>query len=869
MKLRHKLIIAFILLAIVPVLIIGYLAYSTGRNIIEDEVVNHLVSTNILKSSELVRWVDNNKNSIEELAQRSLIRESISIVLSQEISDPELYTQSQENLLENHLMPRLRYGGFFELFIMNPLNGVVIASTDYRQLGEYRDYQEYLIEGRDHTYAQGVYYSVNLKQPAMTIGTPIRDSDDRLLAVMAGRLDLRELSYIMEQQSGLSQTEDTYLVNNYNFFVTEPRFGAGYALKETVSTEGVEAGIAGGEGTAFYDDYRGVPVIGAFKWLPQYNMCVITEIDQSEAFAPILKMGWITIAIVLGIIIIVVILAYLVARSITRPIHILARGAAIIGSGNLDYRVGIETKDEIGDLSRSFDDMTEKLKLTTVSRDELVQSEERFRSTLDNMLEGCQIIGFDWRYLYLNDMAVKHSRMKRKQLLGHTMMELYPGIEKTEVFKWLQRCMGKRMPHHMINQFIYPDGSEGWFELSVQPMTEGISILTWDITERKRTTDVLQEEKNKFAKIVATAPGAICIFCQNADGSAYFPYASPAIEDIYGIKSEELARDASILRTKIHPDDLEHVRQEIAESARTLFPWYSEFRYEHPKRGEVWIESRFSPTHETDGSTRWYGIVQDITERRLAEEEIRKLNSELEQRVQERTAQLQATNKELEAFAYSVSHDLRAPLRAIDGYTRILLDDYEPFFDKEGKRICSVIRENTKNMGNLIDDLLAFSRLGRSEIQFSNIDMTTMAKSIYFEVTSPKERKHIKFHIDSIPPAFGDPTLMRQVWMNLLSNAIKFTSKLSKPVISIQGKHNRTENTYIVEDNGAGFDMQYVHKLFGVFQRLHSVSEFAGNGVGLAIAQRIIHRHGGRVWAEGEINKGAKFYFTVLRKGVQ
>jgi PAS domain S-box-containing protein len=254
-------------------------------------------------------------------------------------------------------------------------------------------------------------------------------------------------------------------------------------------------------------------------------------------------------------------------------------------------------------------------------------------------------------------------------------------------------------------------------------------------------------------------------------------------------------------------------------------------------------------------------------QRGAAEEDLRKHRDQLEQRVRDRTAQLEESNKELEAFSYSVSHDLRAPLRAIDGFTRLLADDYAPHLDTEGKRLCSIIHENTAKMGRLIDDLLAFSRLGRAEMSLSRIDMETMANSVFHELTTPESRARIDFQVGVLPPVVADTTLMRQVWMNLLSNAIKFSSKRERAVIQVSAQQNQGENVYVVQDNGAGFDMQYVGKLFGVFQRLHSSREFEGTGVGLALVQRVIRRHGGRVWAESEIDKGATFYFALQQRG--
>ena len=247
---------------------------------------------------------------------------------------------------------------------------------------------------------------------------------------------------------------------------------------------------------------------------------------------------------------------------------------------------------------------------------------------------------------------------------------------------------------------------------------------------------------------------------------------------------------------------------------------------------------------------------------------LREMTRELERRVVERTAQLEAANKELEAFSYSVSHDLRAPLRAIDGFAHILEEDHAPQLDAEGKRLLSVVRSNSRKMGTLIDDLLAFSKLGRQPINLGTTDMTRLVHEVWLEIQSDHANGPNMLNVSALPPAQGDRSLLKQVWTNLLSNAAKYSSQRETPRIEVSGDENEYEFIYRVHDNGAGFDMKYYNRLFGVFQRLHTATEFPGTGVGLAIVQRVVVRHGGKVWAEGKVGEGATFYFSLPKRKV-
>ena len=357
------------------------------------------------------------------------------------------------------------------------------------------------------------------------------------------------------------------------------------------------------------------------------------------------------------------------------------------------------------------------------------------------------------------------------------------------------------------------------------------------------------------ADLLDKAPGPIIVWQL---GGA-IEYWNRGAEDLFGITAQQaVGRIHDDLLHPLHPLGMPAVQQELERDGE----WRGELTHVVDGR-EIVAESHMTLVTEPDGRRTVLKTNRDITEEKRAQEEIRRLNQDLEERVRDRTAQLEASNKELETFAYSVSHDLRAPLRGIDGWSLALLEDYGPQLDPNARQYLERVREETQRMGRLIDDLLKLSRLTRVELQRQSVDLTSLARAIACRLREADTRRGMDFIIQDGLAAGGDTRLLEIVLSNLLGNAVKFTGPRAQARIEFgQGRH-RDQLAFYVRDNGVGFDMAYAGTLFGAFQRLHKYSEFPGTGIGLATAQRVLQRHGGRIWAEARPDEGATFYFTI------
>lgn len=756
---------------------------------------------------------------------------------------------------------------------------------------------------------------------------------------------------------------------------------------------------------------------------------------------------------------------------------------------------------------------------------EVTKNEAYLSPVFDNLMEGCQIIGFDWRYLYLNSAAILQSGKTKDELLGKKYTDVWPGSKNTELFRIMNRCLEDRLSHGFENEFVYPDGTAGWFDLRIQPVPEGIFILSMDISGRKKLESELQESEEEFRSLFSNALNGVAVhqIVQDEKGKPkdyIFLRANASFETQTGLRvadiigkrvtevipgiektsliaiygnvaltgepiimeqffeplekyyyinvyqvgfgrfvtvfqditdrkqaeealriSEEKFRtvfehsvvgksmttldgemkinkafsqilgysEAELSKLKwqtiTHPDDVETnqaIINSIISGEKVSERW--EKRYIHKNGNIIWVDISTTLQRDLVGKPLFFNTsIIDITRQKLADEQLRNFSKELEKKVNERTEELrrnkqfleetgrlarvggweidlitgknywtdttkaihevepdfdpnldtainfyapesvpvitasveklinlgepfneeleiitakknriwvrtigqayrvdgkivkiggaiqdidqhklaekqlallaqqlehrssllEASNKELEAFSYSVSHDLRAPLRQINGFVDLLNERFYDSLAEKGKHYLDCISKSATQMGTLIDDLLQFSKTGRQEMRQQPLDMNKLFQEVIERIKPAVEGRLIEWKTAKMPQVYGDKSLLTLVWYNLLDNALKFSRLKEKSIIETGFREDENEYRFFVRDNGVGFDMRYTHKLFGVFQRLHSIDEFEGTGIGLANVQRIVLKHGGRVWAEAELDNGAAFYFTL------
>jgi PAS domain S-box-containing protein len=684
------------------------------------------------------------------------------------------------------------------------------------------------------------YWSQGEERVLISVLAPLVDPPDqptasRSAGVILLRIDPSIFLYpLIQVWPTPSPTAETLLVRREGeevLYLNELRHrkGTPLTLKFPLSDQELPAAMAtrGREGMIAGRDYRGVMVFGAIRRVPDSPWFMIAKVDQQEILAPLAAHFQGILVITGGL--------------------ILIMGMAGLWWGKRRearfYYGQYEAARQRQALVKHFD------YLTKYANDIIILTDANLK------------------IVEVNDRTMTAYGYSRDELLQMSATDLRDPQAQPDIGEVRRRL---EQEEGLVYQTMHRrrDGTTFPVEVSVRLIEveeqKSYQAIIRDITERQQAEAALQRERDQAQQYLDIA--AVMLVALDAKGRITLINNKGC--EILGYQEDEL-KGRDWFEVCLPPAINREVKGVFNQlMAGNIAPVEN---YENPVLTKTGVQPiiAFHNTVIRDESSRITGILfsgEDITQRKYTQEELQRLNVELEQRVWERTAQLEAANGELEAFSYSVSHDLRAPLRGIDGWTLAFLEDFAPQLDDQGRQYLDRVRTETQHMGRLIDDLLSLSQVGRAEMQREPVDLTALARTIAGRLRETGSERLVEFVIQEGLTAEGDARLLEIALMNLLDNAWKFTGKRPSALIEFGRVPQEGEPVFFVRDNGTGFDMAYAPKLFGAFQRLHKTSEFPGTGIGLVTVRRIVHRHGGRVWAEAAVDQGATFYFTLRRR---
>ncbi|MEI6554391.1 MAG: PAS domain S-box protein [Paludibacter sp.] len=490
--------------------------------------------------------------------------------------------------------------------------------------------------------------------------------------------------------------------------------------------------------------------------------------------------------------------------------------------------------------------------------DQLIESEKKYSSLFYQMQEGFALHEIicnsknepvDYRFLDINPTFEQMTGLKKSEIIGKTVLTVMPETEKF----WIEKYGDVALTGNLMEFENYSEQLNRYYQIKAfSPAKNQFAVIFNDISKRKELEVAKQKWNNQFNKLSANTPGMIYQLTRRTDGSFCVPISSEGIRGIYGLSPEDVMDDFSPIVKVIHPDDIENLIVEIENSAKNLTDFSLEYRTQLPGESIKWLFAKSTPEKMEDGTINWYGFIADFTERKLAEE---KLNNTLHS--------LELSNKDLEQFAYVANHDLQEPLRMISSYTQLLERKYKDKLDQDANEYIHYAVDGAIRMQKQLIDLLEYSKISKSEKPFEKVDTSSTLGRVISNLQLLITSNRALITIDDLPVVKAVESQMLSLFQNLIENAIKFQKKTELPKIHISCTKQNNMFQFSVADNGIGIEKQYHDRIFIVFQRLHSVKDYPGTGIGLSVCKRIVERHGGTIWFESTVNKGTIFYFTI------
>jgi len=745
MSLAQELAAGVIQLIAVPLSLIGLLLSRAAADALKEQTADHLMSVARVKASEFSRWLSSDALSLELLAQRPLARAAMASMISEHRDlhagdDPEAWAEHltrHADLLANHRLPALREGGYTELFLLDPASGETLLSTQSTSEGRLWTAEPFLVNGVEATFIQNPCAIAECGGILMTIATPVLSGDGETVAVLAGHLDFSTVTAIFAEGWDLTSTEDTYLVNDAGRFVTEPKFGEGVVLTRGAPTEGIERALRGETGTAVYVDYRGVDVLGAFLWLDDRKLALLTEVDLEESLRAVTHMRTTIIAGGALVAFVAVGAGIASATGLVRSIRTLVAATHEIGRGNLAHRVDVKRRDEAGVLGHAFNAMADNLQRVTASRDVLGEEVTRRRKVEAELRRSNTVTDF----------------------IIETVPELFYQISEDRRFvRWSRR---------LREVTGYSD----------EEISAGSPLMFFDSEDRIRIAE--------------------------------------AISRVFDLGEAEASADLVAKNGSMTPCPFTGRRRLIDDRPYLI------------------------------------GMGTDVSALKESETRLRRSMDELER-----------SNQELERFAYVAFHDLQEPLRMMPSYTQLLDKRYGDALDQDAKDFIRYAVDGADRMRQLINDLLAFSRIESRGWPFERVDLNEVVDIVRSNLTVALDESGARLTRDAMPAVSADHAQMVSVFQNLMTNAVEFGSE--DPLrIHVAVRDAGHEWVLSVLDNGIGIDPAFFDRIFILFQRLQTRTEYPGTGIGLAMCKRIVERHGGRIWVESAEGERATFSYSL------
>ncbi len=844
----------------VPLSIIGVIAVSNETATIRKHTLIALEIIADYAEQEINDLLKYLKGRTEDFSSDGFIRDSLE-KLNHNESDSSMIVAALNKHLSKNKLPIIPNA--VETFVLNT-EGRVAASSDTSQIGKDHPSSAWFVKGSTGLFVSDVFRSSRDQKASWIVSAPLTGKvSGKFIGVICNRIDPSMLNNIISKHYTprmvtnrifelTGQTAETYIVNREGLMLTESRFIENAILNHVVDTKPVRvANESAGELVGEYTDYRGVPIIGASMLIRETGWVVISEIDKVEAMLPVRQFIFKIIVISILIILAVYALMYFVVMKFVQPIVSIANTCDYIAKGNWDERVEVKSeKGEIAQLANAFNSMVGSL---LESFSSLLESEKRFRSIVNDM--PIMICAFDegLNFVVWNSECERVTGIDHDNIIGNTnaLELLYPGVTNKEYVqtKWIDSGDDYR---DWEMQMSCKDGGVKtilWSNISNQYPITGWKkwVVGIDITKRKQMKMELVEKTIYLDNILSSSTDIAIV----ATGINYrIKYYNPMAEQLFGYRADQvIARSVMDIHSDLNVDrarfekGIEIVREKGEHS----------FVIEQVKdKKTVFIQVRISGI--LDIYTQLVGFVfmgKDITKRIESERALDKYVEELAQ-----------SNTELEQFAYVASHDLQEPLRMIGSYLQLLERRYGDKLDKDATEFIDFAVDGANRMQALINDLLAYSRVGTKGKEFEPTDCNVMLSRTIKNLQTAIMESRASINIDLLPTVFADKSQLGQLFQNLIGNAIKFSGKRASE-ITISALLKGKKWTFSVRDNGIGIDPKQFDRIFLMFQRLHSRTEYRGTGIGLAMCKKIVERHGGEIWVESEPGKGSTFFFTI------